>query len=75
MAPSSALRRKLTVSVSLLASAHFLNIPAAAQYDAGTRVYRVAYVAPSVPSPSVDVFRARMRELGYVEGKNFVFDA
>jgi putative ABC transport system substrate-binding protein len=38
------------------------------------KVYRVGFLAfgspPSGPSPSLEAFRKRLRELGYVEGKN-----
>ena len=52
-----------------------LVLPLAAQ---PVRMFRVAWVSTdrrNSPSPNLDAFRAGMRDLGYVEGKDLVIDA
>jgi len=57
-----------TLALGLLAGP----LPAKAQ-QAG-KVYRIGFLAfgfpPSGPSPSLEAFRQRLRELGYVESEN-----
>jgi putative ABC transport system substrate-binding protein len=38
-------------------------------------VYRIGFVSPTSPGPTEIAFRQGLRELGYVEGKNLVFEA
>jgi|SRR4030095_12194186 putative ABC transport system substrate-binding protein len=47
--------------------------PLAAEAQQAGKVYRVG-VLGNAPSTAWDVFRHRLRELGYVEGQNIVFE-
>jgi len=64
-------RTMLLLSISILATliSGWVNLAAAQQ--AG-KVYRVGYLAPRSTVP--EEFRQRLRELGYVEGKNIVIE-
>ncbi len=67
--------KKIAVSVLatvILASVHL------AEAQAPAKVYRIGFLAfgspPSGASPSLEAFRHRLRELGYVEGVNLVLE-
>ena len=65
-------RRTFLLAAGALALSVFR--PAGAQ--GGARVYRVAYLSgASIRSPQFAALQRRFRELGYIEGKNFVLDA
>jgi putative ABC transport system substrate-binding protein len=66
-------RRDLTIA---LLGVHALAAPLGAQVQA-TKPVRVAVLAPSSPDAGghlVDAFTQRLRELGYVEGKNVEYE-
>ncbi len=48
-------------------------MPLAAKAQQAGKVYRVGYLA-IVPTPEEDAFRQRLRELGYLEGRNIIVD-
>jgi putative ABC transport system substrate-binding protein len=61
----------------LLLSAGALLLPAAARAQPAERVHRVAYLTlyrPQARNRYTDILLAALRELGYVEGRNLVFD-
>jgi putative tryptophan/tyrosine transport system substrate-binding protein len=61
---------RLAAAVLLLAGS------VAAQAQQAARVYRIGLVSPTSPAPAVfDAFRQTLRELGYVEGRNVIFEA
>jgi putative ABC transport system substrate-binding protein len=57
--------------VTLLAGA--LAAPLAVEAQQAGRVYRIGVLA-NEPSPMWEAFRQRLKELGYVEGQNIVFE-
>jgi putative ABC transport system substrate-binding protein len=62
----------------LAAAGLLLAGPLAAQAQQAVRVYRIGLVSPlsRVPEPiQLHAFRERIRELGYVEGKNVIIEA
>jgi putative ABC transport system substrate-binding protein len=68
---------RLLLTIGLLLAA--LAAPRAAQAQPPAKVYRIGYlnlIAPDRPEarPFVDAFRQALGELGYVEGRNFVFE-
>jgi len=67
--------RMQSIVASLGAVVLLLTAPAVAQTQQAARVYRIGFVSPSFPSPSIEAFRRRLHELGYVEGKNLVIEA
>jgi putative ABC transport system substrate-binding protein len=61
----------------LLLSAGALLLPAAARAQPAARVYRVVFFTlyrPQARNPYSDILRLALRELGYVEGRNLMFD-
>src|SRR5215467_14431663 len=64
-------RRCLSIVVAALC--RLLAAPRAAEAQQPGKVYRVG-VLGNAPSTMWDVFRQRLRELGYVEGQNIVFE-
>jgi putative ABC transport system substrate-binding protein len=60
--------------VRLAAAVLLLGGSVAAQAQQAARVYRIGFVSPISPGPTLDAFRQRLREIGYVEGKNVIFE-
>ena len=52
----------------------FLVNPLAAEVQQATKVWRIGYLGYASPTETRDLeaFRQRLRDLGYVEGKNLV---
>jgi len=46
----------------------------AAQAQQAARVYRIGFVSPTSPGPTIHAFRQALRELGYVEGQNVIVE-
>jgi putative ABC transport system substrate-binding protein len=72
--PGSAVARIVLACVALLGA---LAIPIDAVGQPAARIARVGVLAPSTREAwgaNVDVFRVRLRELGWIEGKNLVLD-
>jgi putative ABC transport system substrate-binding protein len=60
--------------IALLGSAAAWPFAAHAQQPAG-KILRLAVLQPGAPpEPLVEAFRQRLRELGYVEGRNLVLE-
>jgi putative ABC transport system substrate-binding protein len=57
-----------------LVSGGLLAAPLAAQAQQAEKVYRVGILGSDKLSPTWDAFRNRLRELGYLEGRNIVFE-
>jgi putative ABC transport system substrate-binding protein len=51
--------------------------PLAAPAQKAEKVYRIGYLSSASPSPpsGLEPFRKRLRELGYVEGRNITIEA
>ena len=66
--------KRLAFLVVLLA---LLGVPPAADAQQAGRVWRIGYLVPAElrTTPFFDAFRQGLRELGYVEGKNFVIES
>ena len=63
------------IGIALCAMLFALSLPAEAQQPAG--IPRIGLLIPSSASfslPRVEAFRQRLRELGYVEGKNIIIE-
>ena len=63
------------IGIALCAMLFTLSLPAQAQQPA--RIHRIGILSPSSGSvfpARVEAFRQRLRELGYVEGKNIVIE-
>jgi putative ABC transport system substrate-binding protein len=58
----------------LLIAAGAAGVAFAARAQETARVYRIGFVSPFAPAPSIKAFRQGLRELGYVEGKNLVLE-
>lgn len=67
-------RRRLLARASMLLVPLALSACGALQPQAD-RVHRVTFVSPIGSTPVVDVIKARLAELGFVEGRNLVFQA
>ena len=66
-------RRELVFGLGALAVLRASPVPA----QAPTAPRRIAFLSPSTEKfgrPMIDVFVARLRELGYVEGRDYVVD-
>jgi putative ABC transport system substrate-binding protein len=67
-----ALRLLVTLALALLVA------PRAVEAQPPTKIYRIGLLSPgslpSEPHPSMDAFRQRLRELGYVEGQNLLME-
>src|SRR5215470_353268 len=49
--------------------------PLAARAQQATRVYRIGFLRVGPPPPSfIEPLRRALRDLGYVEGRNLIFD-
>ncbi len=55
----------------------FLACPLASEAQQATKVWRIGYLGPGYPTEARDLetFRQRLRDLGYVEGKNLVIES
>jgi putative ABC transport system substrate-binding protein len=58
-----------------LVSGGFLGWPLAVEAQPAARVYRIGFVSPISPGPTIDAFRQGLKEVGYVEGKNVIVEA
>ena len=65
----SMVTRLAAVAVVLLAAS------VAAQAQQSARVYRIGFVSPISPGPTIQAFRQGLREVGYVAGKNVIIEA
>ncbi len=52
-----------------------LAAPLAAQAQEAARVYRVGFLSPGSPGPTIHAFREGLREVGYVEGRSLIIEA
>src|SRR6266436_2205888 len=72
------LMRRTTAGLSIILALSILVAPVVAAAQQPTKVYRIGRLSPglppSQPSPSMEAFRQRLRELGYVEGQNLVIE-
>src|SRR3984893_15486431 len=57
-----------------LVSGGFLAAPLSVEAQPSTGVYRIGFVSPISPGPTIDAFRQGLREVGYVEGKNVIVE-
>ncbi len=68
--------RKKVFGLSLCAMLFALSFLVEAQQL--PKVYRIGFLAfgspPSGPSPNLEAFRQRLRELGYMEGQNMILE-
>src|SRR5437899_10029760 len=67
--------RKTVISFALTTLFYALCLPVWAQQP--TKVPRIGYLSAATPdgqSARIEAFRQRLRELGYVEGKNIVIE-
>lgn len=58
-----------------LAAVLLLAGPFSAQAQQAARVYRIGFVSPISPGPTIAAFRQGLKEAGYVEGKNVIIEA
>jgi putative ABC transport system substrate-binding protein len=59
---------RLAAAVLLLAGS------VAAQAQQTGRVYRIGFVSPISPGPTIEAFRQGLKEAGYIEGKNVIVE-
>jgi ABC-type uncharacterized transport system substrate-binding protein len=59
---------RLAAAVLLLAGS------VAAQAQPAARVYRIGFISPTSPGPTIHAFQQGLRELGYVEGQNLILE-
>src|SRR4030095_5600315 len=65
--------RRNVIALALSALLFPLSVPAQAQQ--ARRVYRVGFLSGGFPSTTgIEAMRRELRELGYVEGKNIIFE-
>jgi putative ABC transport system substrate-binding protein len=52
-------------------------LPLASEAQQATKVWRIGYLGPAYPTEvrALEAFRQRLRDLGYVEGKNLVIES
>ena len=68
------MKAKRVVQLVLSAISLALSFPAEAQQSKVSRIGFLAAVSPAALSDRTEAFRQGLRELGYVEGKNIVFE-
>jgi ABC-type uncharacterized transport system substrate-binding protein len=64
-------------ALAVALAAGILAVPLAGEAQQATKVWRVGYLGYAYPAQARDLeaFRQRLRELGYVEGKNLVIES
>jgi putative tryptophan/tyrosine transport system substrate-binding protein len=62
------------IVIGLAGAVLLLSETVAAQAQQAPRVYRIGFVGSDASGPQIDAFREGLKELGYVEGKNVVFE-
>jgi ABC-type uncharacterized transport system substrate-binding protein len=70
---------KRAAVTSILVAVALLAVAVIAEAQQPTKVHRIGYVSggtgdSSNPGPNVDVFRQALRDLGYIDGKNILFE-
>lgn len=67
----------LRAAVAVALAVGILAVPLASEAQQATKVWRVGYLGYAYPTQARDVeaFRQRLRDLGYVEGKNLVVES
>lgn len=62
--------RRTSIRLAAIVAILLLAAPLTPAAQPAGKMHRIGYLAPGGPSPLVDAFRQRLRELGYVEGQN-----
>src|SRR5215471_6984016 len=69
--------RRIGLAVVLALGASLLAVPILVEAQSPSRMWRVGWLevcGPGPQRPHFDIFRARLAEQGYIEGKNLIFD-